>query len=76
VNQLGSVALVFVSVVKEGITHANHASLFFAYEVLELLVPHPVLGILRGSYLVSKQLLYHIYVVDDVKDQSFYFREK
>ena len=75
-NELSGISLILEGIVKEGIAHADHGLLFFADVVLELLVPHPVLRVLRRRNLVRAQLLYHFYVVDDVKNKRFDFRKE
>ena len=76
-HELRSIALVLESVIKECVTHPDLAllALFDIDEVFELLEPHPIVDIHGLNDWVFNQLLNHIYVVDDVKDQRLHLGE-
>lgn len=75
-HELGGVALVFESVIEEGVTHANHALLATIELVSELFEPHPVVGVASLRDLVLQELIHHIDVVDDVQDEGLHLDEQ
>lgn len=76
-DKLRSISLILIGIVKECIAHTNLWSIFFdVHEILKLLEPHPIIRILRVNNLILQKLIHNINVMNNVKDQSFHFREK
>ena len=76
--QLCSITLIFKSVVKKGVAHSNLSGLRpLLYEVFQLLVPHPVVGILAGQNgLIFSELVNHINIVNYIEDKGLYLGKK
>lgn len=74
-HKFGGISLVLVSVIEEGITHTYSSSLRLC-SVPQLLKPHPIVRLLRLNDLVVQQIISHLNVVNDVKDQCFNFAKE
>jgi len=65
VDEFGCIALILIGVVKESVTHTNQGGLILE-SVSELLVPHPVVRVLRLDDLVIHKVINNLDIMNDV----------
>jgi hypothetical protein len=75
VHKLWRIALILKGIIEKGIAHADLGHLRSLVDVIfELLIPHPIIGILTGhDALILCQLINNIDIVKDVENECLDF---
>lgn len=80
-HELWRIALILKGIIEKGVAHANLGGLILLCQlrslinmIFELLIPHPIVGVLTGDdTLILCQLVNNIDVVKDVQNEGLHF---